>query len=105
MQIVVAEPPPGVADKTHYADVDIDLGNPRLDLRSFLIHIGELLLQKQGAPHKRSLRLFSARLAFSIPWLGLVVFVEILPALMLLLLRLKLTELLQEPRFPQHGPE
>lgn len=43
MQIVVAEPPPGVADETHYADVDIDLGNPSWDLKSFMIHIGELL--------------------------------------------------------------
>ncbi len=43
MQIVVAEPPPGVADRTHYADVDIDMGNPSWDLKSLAIHIGELL--------------------------------------------------------------
>ena len=43
MQIVVAEPPQEVGDRTHYADVDIDLGNPSWDLKSFFIHIGELL--------------------------------------------------------------
>lgn len=43
LQIVVARPQNGVSDDTHYADVDIDLGNPRLDIRGFLIHVGEVL--------------------------------------------------------------
>lgn len=43
MQVVVAVPPSHVGNKTHYADLDIDLGNPTLDVKSFVIHIGELL--------------------------------------------------------------
>ena len=43
MQVVVAVPPSHVSDKTHYADLDIDLGNPTWDLKSLAIHIGELL--------------------------------------------------------------
>jgi hypothetical protein len=41
LQIVVAEPAGG--NGAHYADMDIDRGNPGWDLRSFLIHVGELL--------------------------------------------------------------
>ena len=42
MQVVVAEPPSDFDDETHYADVDIDLGHPGLDVKGFMIHIGEL---------------------------------------------------------------
>lgn len=42
MQAVVAVP---VSDPTrqHYADLDIDLGNPLQDVRGFVIHMGELI--------------------------------------------------------------
>jgi hypothetical protein len=43
MQIVVAEPPKDLGDRMHYADVDIDLGNPFMDVKGFIIHVGELL--------------------------------------------------------------
>ena len=43
LQIVVAKPPEDFDDRTHYADIDIDLGNPYLDVRGLLLHFGELL--------------------------------------------------------------
>jgi hypothetical protein len=41
MQIVVAVPKSGTGQ--YYADLDIDLGNPEMDLQGFFIHMGELL--------------------------------------------------------------
>lgn len=43
MQAVVAVPPGGDATRTHYADLDIDLGNPLQDVEGLVIHFGELL--------------------------------------------------------------
>lgn len=47
LQAVVAVPPAGPAgsgpSRTHYADLDIDLGNPLQDIQGFFIHLGELL--------------------------------------------------------------
>jgi len=43
LQVVVAVPKEGMKDRTHYSDMDIDKGNPGWDLKSFLIHVGELL--------------------------------------------------------------
>jgi hypothetical protein len=43
LQAVVAAPKPGVTNRTHYVDLDIDQGNPGWDLKSFMIHVGELL--------------------------------------------------------------
>jgi hypothetical protein len=42
LQIVVATPPQGVTDRTEYADIDIDLGNPLASLMGLVVHIGEL---------------------------------------------------------------
>jgi len=47
MQIVVAVPPGGDPARTHYADLDIDLGNPLQDLEGLFIHFGELLSPNQ----------------------------------------------------------
>ena len=43
MQVVIAEPPEGVADLTQYADLDIDKANPGWDLVRFILHVGEVL--------------------------------------------------------------
>ena len=43
MQAVIAVPPGGDANRRHYADLDIDLGNPLQDVEGALIHFGELL--------------------------------------------------------------
>jgi hypothetical protein len=43
LQIVIALPPSGFADRMVYADIDIDLGNPLWDLEGLIIHTGELL--------------------------------------------------------------
>jgi hypothetical protein len=42
MQLVVAAPAPESEDRTHFAEMDIDLGNPFFDARGFVIHLGEL---------------------------------------------------------------
>jgi hypothetical protein len=42
LQIVVATPPGDVEDRTEYADIDIDLGNPLASLVGLVVHIGEL---------------------------------------------------------------
>ena len=43
MQVVIAEPPADVADRTHYADLDIDEANPGWDLARFVMHVGDVL--------------------------------------------------------------
>ena len=43
MQVVIAEPPLDVADRTHYADLDIDEANPGWDLARFILHVGDVL--------------------------------------------------------------
>jgi hypothetical protein len=43
LQAVVAVPRSGVADNTHYVDLDIDGANPGQDLVTFFIHVGEVL--------------------------------------------------------------
>jgi len=43
LQTVVAIPPGGDPARTHYADMDIDLGNPLQDLDGLFTHFGELL--------------------------------------------------------------
>ena len=47
LQVTLAIPPAGAAGKTHYADIDIDLGNPTLDVAGLFIHLGELLDPRQ----------------------------------------------------------
>ena len=42
LQAVVAFPKDGADGAYHYADLDLDLGNPLQDLTGFLIHMGEL---------------------------------------------------------------
>jgi hypothetical protein len=41
LQVVVAEPPPGLAYT--YAEFDLDLGNALQDLAGFVVHVGELI--------------------------------------------------------------
>jgi hypothetical protein len=41
LQAVVASSPGGAGN--HYADLDIDLGNPLQDVQGLLIHLGEVL--------------------------------------------------------------
>jgi hypothetical protein len=43
MQAVVAVPPGGDPNRPHYADLDIDLGNPLQDLTGLFTHFGEIL--------------------------------------------------------------
>lgn len=43
MQAVVAVPPAGDPNRPHYADLDIDLGNPLQDLDGLFTHFGEIL--------------------------------------------------------------
>ncbi len=43
MQAVVAVPPGGDLRRPHYADLDIDLGNPLQDLTGLFTHFGEIL--------------------------------------------------------------
>ena len=43
LQAVVACPESGMDGAYHYADLDLDLGNPRQDVAGFLTHMGELL--------------------------------------------------------------
>lgn len=43
LQILIAVPPNGNSSRAHYADFDIDLGNPTNDLAGFFIHLGEVL--------------------------------------------------------------
>jgi hypothetical protein len=43
LQILIAVPPNGSSSRAHYADFDIDLGNPMNDLAGFFIHLGEIL--------------------------------------------------------------
>lgn len=47
LQIVVATPPNDLTDRTHYADIDIDLGNPLASLGALIVHIGELIDSRQ----------------------------------------------------------
>jgi hypothetical protein len=46
LQVVIAVPKQSPS-KAHYVDMDIDKGNPGWDLRSFSIHVGELLDPRQ----------------------------------------------------------
>lgn len=43
LQAVVAVPPGGDPNRPHYADLDIDLGNPLQDMDGLFTHFGELL--------------------------------------------------------------
>ena len=43
LQAVVAIPPGGDPNRSHYADLDLDLGNPLQDLAGAFIHFGEIL--------------------------------------------------------------
>ncbi len=43
MQIIVGEPPAGAVNPLHYAEIDIDLGNPGIDLAGFGVHMFELI--------------------------------------------------------------
>ena len=43
LQIVVFPPPDDRPGRGSYADIDIDLGNPKRDLAGFFIHLGELI--------------------------------------------------------------
>lgn len=43
MQVIVGEPPSGDPDAVHYAELDIDLGNPFVDVVGFGTHLFELL--------------------------------------------------------------
>ena len=45
LQIVVAVPPDDEPDRGFYADIDIDLGNPKRDFAGFFIHLGELIAE------------------------------------------------------------
>jgi hypothetical protein len=45
MQIVVFPPPDDRPGRGCYADIDIDLGNPKRDIAGFLIHLGELVAE------------------------------------------------------------
>ncbi|HEX7315726.1 MAG TPA: hypothetical protein VF297_17540 [Pyrinomonadaceae bacterium] len=47
LQIVVAIPPDDKPGGGFYADIDIDLGNPKRDLAGFFIHLGELINEGQ----------------------------------------------------------
>lgn len=43
LQTVVAFPPRGTQSPLHYAEFDIDLGNPLQDIVGFFVHLGEVL--------------------------------------------------------------
>jgi hypothetical protein len=43
LQLVVASPPGGDPARPHYADLDLDLGNPLQDLAGLFTHFGEVL--------------------------------------------------------------
>jgi len=43
LQASVALPPANTTHQRHYADLDIDLGNPLQDVQGFFIHMGELI--------------------------------------------------------------
>ena len=43
LQCVIAHPQTANSLGQHFADIDIDLGNPLQDLQGFVIHVGELL--------------------------------------------------------------
>jgi hypothetical protein len=45
LQIVVFPPPDNIPGRGCYADIDIDLGNPKRDLAGFFIHLGELMTE------------------------------------------------------------
>jgi len=45
LQIVVFPPPDDRPGRGCYADIDIDLGNPRRDIAGFFIHLGEFLAE------------------------------------------------------------
>jgi hypothetical protein len=47
LQIVMAIPPDDKPGRGFYADIDIDLGNPKRDLAGFFIHLGELIAEGQ----------------------------------------------------------
>jgi hypothetical protein len=44
---VIAVPPDDRAGRGVYADIDIDLGNPKRDLAGFFVHLGELMTEGQ----------------------------------------------------------
>jgi hypothetical protein len=47
LQIVVFSPPAGEPGRGCYADIDIDLGNPKRDVAGFFVHLGELIAEGQ----------------------------------------------------------
>jgi hypothetical protein len=62
LQAVVAYPPADDAQRNHYADIDIDLGNPLEDVAGLLIHFGELLAPGQTDHLKLRARLAKDKL-------------------------------------------
>jgi hypothetical protein len=63
MQMVIAVPPGGDSTRNHYADLDIDLGNPLQDVEGLLIHFGELLSPGKTDHLKLSEKLYKGALA------------------------------------------
>lgn len=47
LQIVVFSPPADQPGRGCYADIDIDLGNPKRDVAGFFVHLGELIAEGQ----------------------------------------------------------
>ena len=45
MQISLAIPPDDKPGRGMYADIDLDLGNPKRDVAGFLVHLGELMAE------------------------------------------------------------
>jgi len=57
VQIVVAIPPNDGRQRGTYADIDIDLGNPKRDLAGFFVHLGEVISEGQTDHFKLRKRL------------------------------------------------
>jgi len=45
LQLVVFPPPKDESERGCYADIDIDLGNPKRDISGFFIHLGEIIAE------------------------------------------------------------
>jgi hypothetical protein len=61
LQAVVAFPKDGVDGAYHYADLDLDLGNPLQDVADFLTHMGELMNPNRTDHFKLRKRLVKGR--------------------------------------------
>jgi hypothetical protein len=57
LHIVMALPPDDKPGRGIYADIDIDLGNPKRDLAGFFVHLGELIAEGQTDHIKLARRL------------------------------------------------